>query len=532
MNRRQFLSATLGAGLSAAAAAILAACAGPPTPAPSNRRAPEASEPGTSASPRTGPESSAVPAQGRETAIATENRRPGHRGWDLRGTGDHPAAEVFLDAASAAPGSVLTVHLASAAVVDLEWYRLGWYGGDGGRQVRIDRAVRASAPGPTRIDPDTGMTEADSRAALSFVIPPDWPTGVYLLVARPDIGTPGGATFTIRASPEGPPAPVLFVSAATTWQAYNMWGGADLYDASTADTPVDAGGRRATQVSFDRPQVQFQGVGYMPRWELPFIRWLERKGRAVEYVVDVDLELHPEVIAGRRLLVFAGHHEYWSRPMRTTLETAIASGVNVAFLSANEVYWQVRFEPSPLGPARRVVCFKSAALDPLATSQPDLATCRWREPPVNDPEAAVVGQMYGHIVERVADWVVAGADHWLYAGTGLRNGDRIVNLVGQEYDTFYPQYAPPGTRILAASSVVPAIRAEPQGGQPSNPSVHNATIYTAESGATVFAAGTFQWSWALDEYGDRAYRGVATPLDERVARMTKNLFDRLGDGPS
>jgi hypothetical protein len=46
----------------------------------------------------------------------------------------------------------------------------------------------------------------------------------------------------------------------------------------------------------------------------------------------------------------------------------------------------------------------------------------------------------------------------------------------------------------------------------------------------VFAAGTFQWSWALDPLGAPSYRGVGTPRGARVHRMTANLFDRLGDG--
>ena len=62
--------------------------------------------------------------------------------------------------------------------------------------------------------------------------------------------------------------------------------------------------------------------------------------------------------------------------------------------------------------------------------------------------------------------------------------------------------------------------------------IHTSTMYTAASGATVFAAGTFQWSWAIDRFGSRAYNGHPTPYDERVVRMTRNLFDRLGDGPA
>jgi len=42
--------------------------------------------------------------------------------------------------------------------------------------------------------------------------------------------------------------------------------------------------------------------------------------------------------------------------------------------------------------------------------------------------------------------------------------------------------------VLARSPVV---------GFDGTPSVHNASIYTAPSGAWVFAAGTIQWSWGL-----------------------------------
>ena len=326
-------------------------------------------------------------------------------------------------------------------------------------------------------------------------------------------------------------APVLFVSASSTWQAYNEWGGLDLYG-NSAGVPVAAtGGRRAAIVSFDRPYLLGAGAGYLRRWELQFVRWMEREGRDVEYVADVDLELNPDMAGGRRMIVMAGHPEYWSRPMRNTIEAAIASGVNVAFLTANEVYWQARLESGPAGPASRIVCYKSAKADPVTATRPALATTRWREDPVNDPEAPIIGQMYGGVVRRPSDWVVADPGHWLYEGTGVVAGERFRNLVGQEYDTFFPALAQPGTAILARSPVNVPFRSTHDPGAYPGPPIHTATAYTAASGATVVAAGTFQWSWAIDEYGDRAYRGARTPPDARVARMTGNLFDRLGDGP-
>jgi hypothetical protein len=56
----------------------------------------------------------------------------------------------------------------------------------------------------------------------------------------------------------------------------------------------------------------------------------------------------------------------------------------------------------------------------------------------------------------------------------------------------------------------------------------NATIYTAASGATVFAAGTIAWSWGLDDWGSHEYEGYQTPVDKRVGIMTANVLNRLG----
>jgi hypothetical protein len=324
---------------------------------------------------------------------------------------------------------------------------------------------------------------------------------------------------------------VLFVNAAATWQAYNGWGGKSVYPYNSKGLTQDLDSVRAAIVSFDRPYDYDLGAAFLRRWELAFIRWQEREGRDVGYTSDVDLALHPEAVRNRRLIVFAGHHEYWSREMRTTIEHAIAAGTNVAFLSANEMYWQVRLESGPLGPASRIVCYKSATHDPMAKITPALTTCRWREHPVNEPEAKVLGQMYGHVVAEPADWVVEDSSHWLYAGTGLQDGDPIANLVGQEYDTVFPDLAPKGLEVVARGPVSVAVDSLDDPGAFPSPAVHTATVYQADSGATVVSAGTFQWSWALDTYGQHSYGMRTTPVDRRVGQMTANLFDRLGDGP-
>ena len=533
MDRRDFLAHAVRSGGAALVAAIAAACRSQ-QPQPSPVAVPANAIP--SGSPQASPSSpsrspSRRPSAEARNRLIVENRRPGDHGWELP-LGGFAAIEAYVDAASVSPGDRLSLHASGSGPFDVEWYRLGWYGGTGGRRLRRDAAVAASPQRRPRPDLVTGLVEASWPATLGIEIGADWPSGQYVAVTRPRIGQPGLVPFTVREGAATERAPVLFVSATATWQAYNAWGGKSLYDTQSRGSTPATGKQRAAIVGYDRPYLLDRGAGYLRRHEIQFLRWQEREGRAVAYCADIDLEIHPEVADGRRLIVFVGHHEYWSRPMRERIERAVAEGTNVAFLSGNEVYWATRLGAADGRPGRRITCYKAADRDPLASTQPSLATCRWRESPLNDPEATLIGQMYGCIVARPADWIVTNPRHWLYEGTGVRIGDRFVNLVGGECDTYDAQFAPAGTEIIAEGPVLAVVR-HPRGpGGSRAPAVHTATAYTADSGATVVAAGTFQWSWALDGYGVRTNNGALTPRDSRVARITRNLFDRLGDGPA
>ena len=91
--------------------------------------------------------------------------------------------------------------------------------------------------------------------------------------------------------------------------------------------------------------------------------------------------------------------------MRKNATAARDAGVSLAFFGANDMYWHVRLTSSPLGLDRVVVCYKSATLDPLAASDPGAVTVRWRDAPLNQPEAQLMGEEYGGAakVEQPAD---------------------------------------------------------------------------------------------------------------------------------
>ena len=65
--------------------------------------------------------------------------------------------------------------------------------------------------------------------------------------------------------------------------------------------------------------------------------WAERNGYPLDYAVNADLE-DPEALAGYALYLSIGHDEYWSMPMRDSVEAFIGRGGNVAFLSGNTAF--------------------------------------------------------------------------------------------------------------------------------------------------------------------------------------------------
>jgi hypothetical protein len=209
--------------------------------------------------------------------------------------------------------------------------------------------------------------------------------------------------------------------------------------------------------------------------------------------------------------------------MRAHVEQARDRGVHLAFLGADVCYWQIRFEPDARGLAdRTIVAYKEAAgnLDPLALDgrpQNDRQiTGRWRDRPISRPEERLVGVMYA--ADPVdADIIVSRADHWAFAGTGLKDGDALRGLLGYEVDAMSGD-GPPTIERLAHS---------PFTDQGAHGRIRYAdmTMYTAEGGALVFATGSIQWSWGLDDYNAPVWH---TPRASAAAqRITRNVLDRM-----
>src|SRR5205814_1523181 len=106
-----------------------------------------------------------------------------------------------------------------------------------------------------------------------------------------------------------------------------------------------------------------------------------------------------------------GHNEYWTADERAHMEAALAAGTNLAFLGANDCYWQIRYSADH----QTIVAYKAdMMMDPLWTSDPAHVTGRWREPPIDRPENALIGIEFRDIVyPRYAGLKVTAPHEWL-----------------------------------------------------------------------------------------------------------------------
>ena len=471
-------------------------------------------------------------------STAIENQKPGTPDWDLTDPASSREIEGYASRTSVNGGEPIALFVHTiAARYTIDVFRAGWYGGAGARRVAgpIERTgVAQDVPPP---DPSTGLIECLWRDPYRLdTSGPDgpWTSGVYLarLTARPS-GKQSFIVFVVR--DDAREAAMVFQSSVTTFAAYNNWGGKSLYGFNSGNAP-------ARKVSFDRPYaanpygVRLDGAGdFLRRWEYNALRFLEREGYDVTYVTDVDTHQRPIAAPGRRgprLFLSVGHDAYWSWEMRRHVEAARDQGVHLVFLGGGACFWKIRFEPGARGDAdRTIVGYREAAgdLDPLAIDgdpQNDrLITGRWRDRPSARPEERLIGVMY--TADPVdADIIVSDASHWAFAGTGLRNGDALRGLLGNAVDAI-DGGGPARLERLAHS---PFADPGPAGGNARKTRFSDMTIYTAESGALVFAAGSIQWSWGLDGYNAPGWHTLR--VSEAAQQVTRTVLTRMQRSPA
>ncbi|MEM7326418.1 MAG: N,N-dimethylformamidase beta subunit family domain-containing protein [Actinomycetota bacterium] len=390
------------------------------------------------------------------------------------------AVEGYCAPLSFAPGEAVPVHCSSR--VDRFAVTVTLVGAERTVVWSRDDLTAAEQPFPE----DAWRTGCGWPATFTITTDPSWPSGFYEVrfdAVGGEAGDPrsvGEAFFVLRPPVDGPRKPSLLILSTNTYNAYNQWGGRCLYTGAEAlsfERPIERGYLRRPAAPFevdfdgrianvdtpsDPEHLRLQAYQHehdwplltasagWHNWERRFVRWAQLAGFEFDVAINSDLDVHPEVLDGHRLVLSVGHDEYWSWGMRDAMDDFVergpaGGGGNWVILSGNTAFWQVRYEDD----GRTMVCHKGSARrnDPVRGG-PDqhLLTSMWSDPLIGRPENSTTGLSFtrggyhrvGHGVPLGAGaYTVHRPDHWAFADTGVCYGDQLGAgsfVVGYEVD--------------------------------------------------------------------------------------------------
>jgi len=440
--------------------------------------------------------------------------------------------EGYAGKVSYRPGEELTLHAStSAPKFSLEIARWG-----AARDVVFTKGDLTGVESPV---PENASSHGCGwPVLLKMPIPAEWRSGYYQVTLRAEDNggkfthrgrrtAESSCFFVLRAAEPGKSSRILLQLSTNTYNAYNNWGGFSLY---AYNGLANVQGHR---VSFLRPPASQYG-----QWEQAFVAWAEANGYSLDYAANSDLEFHPDELKAYKLVLSVGHDEYWSAPMRDHLEAFIKAGGHVAFFSGNTCCWQVRSEDA----GSSLVSWKQRlVMDPVFPSgDHKLLSTLWSHHLVARPENQLTGvgflfggyhRSHGQFMDGKAAFTVHRPEHWLFEGTGVKQGDEFGGkdtIVGYECDgcelqwkdglpsPTYRDGTPEGFLVLGTC---------PAKWHPDDALFYDrfpkdrvgaAVLGTYTRGGTVVTAGTTDWAHGL--------RGK----DPVVERITKNVLEKLG----
>jgi hypothetical protein len=485
-------------------AALVSGCGGASNPLGAS--APSGSD--VSASSAGASPAAATPAATKAASPSVVASMPPDPTWRLSTVGPAAAIEGWVDRVAGLAGEPVGLHVSTTGS---SWtvtaFRMGWYGGVMAARVwqsNSQPGVRQAAATRT---PTVNTVQTAWPTSLQLPTA-TWEPGAYLLRLDAAAGQ-RYVPFTVRSASTA--GKVVLIEPVTTWQAYNEWGGYSSYHGPGGTADFD---NRSRAVSFDRPYASDGAADFISS-ELPVIAHAERLGLNLAYATDIDLDQRHDLLTDARAVVSMGHDEYWSTAMRATVTAARDRGTNVAFLGANAVFRHVRFNPTPTGPDRLMICYKRTS-DPLYGVDNSQVTVDWREPPLSTPESSLTGAYYeSNPVD--ADMIITDPSNWLFDGTGATAGQRLPHVVAFEYDRVNPGAPTPHDIEVLTHSPLTCRGVH---------SYADSAYYTVASGAGVYDSGTLGFAAALPEAG-------ATGLTAHVigGELT-NLLTAFAAGPA
>ncbi|SFO57975.1 VCBS repeat-containing protein [Bradyrhizobium sp. Ghvi] len=488
--------------------------------------------------------------------IVLENQKPGtpQSIWQINPGQDSTKIQGFTTAISTNLGGTVQFKInnqTGTSNYHIDIYRLGYYGGDGATLVTTlqHQAATVVQPAPLK-DASTGLVDAGNWSVTdSWAVPTNATSGVY--IANVIDGTQiFQIPFVIRndASHSG----IVFQTSDQTWEAYNPWGGADLY---AGNGPGINGSAYA--VSYNRPITTRDGGLFgtsndmLFSAEYPAIYWLEQNGYDISYISGIDAATSGSLLLNHQVYMDVGHDEYWTDSQVSNVQAAGHAGVNLMFLSGNEVYWQTRLSTSidPSHTANRtLITYKDThanqLIDPTGTATSTFMDARFASTGgmAGIPSNALTGTVFQVDSDRTDIIQIPYGETKLrfWRNTSVANtpsgqtASLVQNLLGYEWDSSPDNgFRPAGLVDVSSTTLQVNTDLLDYGNTTGNgTATHNLVEFRDPvSGALVFGAGTVFWSWGLASDHDQV-TGSATPIDPNVQQATVNVLADMGVQPA
>ena len=405
--------------------------------------------------------------------------------------------------------------------------KLGWYDEHGPRAT-----VQITPDGDySRTGVEWNKFGYANPALKQYVEAPEQ-SGLYYFHAR----TRSGLFFSFPwvVAPAAPRHKLAVLASNITWNTYNAFGGRSNY-INTDKLPVvptvnsrqelgrytDAeyvnyGVEEYAPLSFERPElinfvpekeqvtdpIEGRTACHLAPAEWRLLGWLEREGFEYDFYAETQFHFGQLNLDDYQVLIISTHPEYWSRDMYSRLKSWVRErGGKLLYLGGNGLNCEVDF----LDDSTIVV------QNGNERERVRQGTTESRFHPRVESEANLLGVVFTYDgIMTSAPYRVDDAGHWVFAGTGLENGQLFGQASlhrrcpggasGHETDKI-SSHSPKNVKLLAT------------GTNPDNGGAHM-IVYDTPSGGQVFSVGSITWPSSI-------------LVDDAVSQITANVLRRF-----
>ncbi len=373
-------------------------------------------------------------------------------------------------------------------------------------------------------------------------------SGLYYFHAKSEAGR--FFSFPWIVAPARPQSPVAVLASNITWNAYNSFGGRSNYihpdklpptptvnarlelNRYTNPEHVNYAAADYAPLSFDRPEpicsipehvqatdpIEGRAACHVAEAEWRLLAWLEREGFAYDYYAETQLHFGQLDLDAYRVLMISTHPEYWSARMyQRVKEWVFERGGRLMYLGGNGLNCDVEFLDEQTCIYRNEDERRLRPSSPHAPREEFVTRSVTPTRPESrfhlrhESEAALLGVVYDDRgIMTAAPYRVIDSRHWVFAGTGLREGDLFGHkslhmrvpggASGHETDKRSPS-SPPDTHLLA--------RGENPGGGGAEMVIHEPA-----GGGAVFSVGSISWP-------------ASVLVNEAASTITANVLRRF-----